>query len=232
MTVVSSTDPLAQRRVLLARCGPGGWLAELSVATARLADLDWAALGSTPTVPAGWVSARDVWGVCTHGTRDACCARLGRPLAQAFDARAPGSVWEISHTGGHRFAGVALALPSGRLYGRVEPGDAARLVEAIPGGLAVDELLRGEVHRSPADQVASAALRAHLGDDRIGALRRVGREWEHLADDGSRSRWVVDVAAEPGPVRPASCGGVPEPSTVHRSASPRPSEVEPEARVR
>jgi len=221
VTVVDPTDPLAPRRALLARCGPGGWFAERAVPTAELADLDWAALASSARVPEGWTATGAVWGVCTHGTRDACCARLGRPLAQAFDAADPGAVWEVSHTGGHRFAGVAVHLPSGQLYGRVAPADAPRLVEAVRAGRAVDELLRGEVHRPPADQVASAALRGHLGDDRLGSLTLVEGTWEHLAPDGELSRWEVTVESEPGPVRPPSCGTAPEPSTVLRVATLR-----------
>ncbi len=217
--VVDPADPLVPRQVLLARCGPGGWLAARAVPTADLPDLDWAGLASSATPPAGWSAARAVWGVCTHGTRDACCARIGRPVAQAFEAADPGSVWEISHTGGHRFAGVAVALPSGQLYGRVTPGDVPPLVDAVAAGRTVDGLLRGEVHRPPADQVAVAALREHLGDDRIGALRRVGGVWEHVARDGTPSRWEVDVVASAGPVRPTSCGGAAEPSTTLRVAS-------------
>ncbi len=65
--------------------------------------------------------------VCAHSKRDQCCAVFGRPIAAALEELRPGRVWECSHTGGHRFAPVVLALPAtvagGALYGRVEgPG--------------------------------------------------------------------------------------------------------------
>ncbi len=222
VTRVDAADACAPRRVLLARCGPGGWSAERLVPTAQLPELDWAGLATRRTVPAGWTPTMPVWAVCTHGTRDACCARLGRPLAEAVEAATPGAVWEISHSGGHRFAGVALALPSGLLHGRVTPADAGHLVAAVRAGRVVDRLLRGEVHRPAEEQVAAASLRRHLADDRLASLTLLGEEWEHVAEDGRRSRWRVTVAAEEGPVRPASCGDVPSASAVLRAVSVRP----------
>ena len=222
MTQVDPADPDAPRRVMLTRSGPDGWLAERDVPTAELDSTDWAALAASDAVPPGWDVAPPVWGVCTHGTRDACCARLGRPLAQAFELAAPGAVWEISHTGGHRFAGVALALPSGLMHGRVSPQDVAELVAMVGAGRVVDRLLRGEVHRPPEEQVAAASLRAHLGDDRLAALTLRGEEWEHVATDGRITRWAVTVASQPGPVRPASCGAEPEAATVLSASDPRP----------
>ncbi|WP_372595429.1 sucrase ferredoxin [Actinotalea sp.] len=214
---VPSTDPRAPREVLLARCGPEGWLARREVPTTDLAELDWAGLAQSDDVPAGWTRVAPLWAVCTHGTRDACCARLGRPVSEAFDAAAPGAVREISHSGGHRFAGVALALPTGLMHGRVTPQDAALLVRSVAAGRVVDRLLRGEVHRPAADQVATAALRERLGDDRLGSLTRHGPAWEHHDSDGRTSRWLVEVTEHPGPTRPASCGAAPSSSSVLRA---------------
>ena len=59
--------------------------------------------------------------VCGHGRRDACCARLGRPLYDALlPELAAESLWLSSHQGGHRFAPNLLWLPDGLLFGRVE----------------------------------------------------------------------------------------------------------------
>lgn len=61
--------------------------------------------------------------ICTHGSRDTCCALYGIPLYQkALELAPPG--WEIleaSHLGGHRFAPVMFTLPSWHCYGRVQP---------------------------------------------------------------------------------------------------------------
>ena len=63
--------------------------------------------------------------VCTHGMKDKCCARLGKPIFRgATRMAAKGTlpntrVWRASHIGGHRFAPTAIVLPEGRYYGRL-----------------------------------------------------------------------------------------------------------------
>ncbi|MEO7423528.1 MAG: sucrase ferredoxin, partial [Ornithinibacter sp.] len=54
--------------------------------------------------------------VCTHATRDACCAVRGRPIATSLARRWPEEIWECTHLGGHRFAGTLLSLPDGACY--------------------------------------------------------------------------------------------------------------------
>lgn len=213
----------ARPAVVLARYGPGGWVASTRLAApSDLLDLDWAALARAAAPPSGWADPGPVWGVCTHGTRDACCARLGRPLAQAFGALEPAGTWEISHSGGHRFAGVAVDLAGGLVYGRVAPADAAELVAASAAGRLVPRLLRGALHRPPPAQAAEAALRARLGEDRVAALTLEATSadgatttWRHL--DGSA--WTVVCAEEPVAARPASCGKPAEPATTWRAVS-------------
>lgn len=63
--------------------------------------------------------------VCTHGSRDACCATFGFPVYQALKgmvARFRGNVrvWRTSHTGGHRFAPTVIDLPDGRYWGHLD----------------------------------------------------------------------------------------------------------------
>ncbi len=62
---------------------------------------------------------RDVL-VCTHGSRDACCARFGYQVYRRLrdEYASPGSlrVWRTSHTGGHRFAPTLIDLPQGRYW--------------------------------------------------------------------------------------------------------------------
>ena len=63
--------------------------------------------------------------VCTHGTRDVCCASIGYPLYEALrkhPTAAPGGklrVWRQSHTGGHRYASNTIDLPEGRYWSRL-----------------------------------------------------------------------------------------------------------------
>jgi len=73
------------------------------------------------------VSAGDVrdYFVCTHGSRDACCGRLGVPIYQTLRRHAALSagrlrVWRTSHIGGHRFAPTLVELPTGRYWGHLD----------------------------------------------------------------------------------------------------------------
>jgi hypothetical protein len=61
--------------------------------------------------------------VCGHGRRDRCCGSAGTELeAQLRVAKLPGTarVWRTSHTGGHRFAPTAIALPHGTCWGYLD----------------------------------------------------------------------------------------------------------------
>lgn len=73
--------------------------------------------------------------VCTHGTRDRCCATFGYPvynqLRRTFDQDASGAnrVWRVSHLGGHRFAPTVLDLPDGRNWAYLDQESTDRLVQ-------------------------------------------------------------------------------------------------------
>ena len=102
--------------------------------------------------------------VCGHGRRDACCARLGRPLYEALrDDFGPELLWFSSHQGGHRFAPNVLWLPDGLLFGRVEPDEAATLVGELRAGRLPVARLRGRTTFPPEAQAAEIAVRAALG---------------------------------------------------------------------
>ena len=96
--------------------------------------------------------------VCTNGTRDTCCARLGRPVAAAAARRFPDQVWEVTHTSGHRFAPTTVLLPSGALdrekVGRIVFADADRLaaLNAIVHPL-VGERMQELMDAAPADAI-------------------------------------------------------------------------------
>ena len=108
--------------------------------------------------------------VCHHGRRDACCARLGKPLYEAFVAAAA-PVWQCSHVGGHRFAGNVVWLPEGITLGRVQPEDAAAMLAGARAGRIPLANLRGRSSHAPAAQAADGALRAELGADGVADVR-------------------------------------------------------------
>jgi hypothetical protein len=58
--------------------------------------------------------------LCTHGTRDSCCGRLGAGLALQLaqsSVLTGKNLWRTSHTGGHRFAPTFIVLPQGTAWG-------------------------------------------------------------------------------------------------------------------
>ena len=144
--------------------GPAGrWLERLELDDLReLADLDLVAV-ATGTGGLGSPVTGALFGVCTHGSKDMCCATMGRPVAKALAEAAPGRVWETTHLGGDRFAGNVLVLPFGFLYGHVSVATAAKLAAASDDGRVLPELLRGRTSVDMRTQVAEIAVRRVTG---------------------------------------------------------------------
>ncbi|WP_119069808.1 sucrase ferredoxin [Rubrobacter indicoceani] len=86
--------------------------------------------GSDEHVVAGSGDVRELF-VCTHNNRDVCCGRFGTELHRALKEIESENlrVWRCSHLGGHRFAPTMLDLPTGVVWGHVEPELAARLLQ-------------------------------------------------------------------------------------------------------
>ena len=154
--------------------------------------------------------------VCHHGRRDACCARLGKPLYEALvvatGGGAPGAaagvgapaaggapstaraaavgtaVWQCSHVGGHRFAANVVWLPEGIYLGRVAPGEAAAVVAAAGAGRIPLAHARGRSSLPPAAQAADLALRLQLGLDDLADVAVAGVE---EGESGSLVRLVA-----------------------------------------
>ncbi|HEX6724887.1 MAG TPA: sucrase ferredoxin [Gaiella sp.] len=150
--------------------------------------------------------------VCTHGKRDRCCARYGRPLYDALRATAPGgAVWQSTHVGGDRFAGNVVALPQGTFHGRVEPDDVPGLLKAMARGHVDLDRYRGRSAYSFAAQAAERALRESEGllglDDLVllGSEHREGETWRvrFRTPDGATHR--LDVVAELGDPELLTC---------------------------
>ena len=129
-----------------------------------------------------------LFGVCTHGRHDACCAERGRPVAAALTASHPAETWEISHMGGDRFAANMVVLPEGLYYGRMDPGSASEVAWLHEAGRLDLGRLRGRSSYPMHVQYAEIALRRHLEEDRLDAVRLVRRQgwtcvFAHRTDD-------------------------------------------------
>lgn len=157
-----------------------------------------------------------VYAVCTHGKRDPCCARRGRPLARALRAARPGQTWEIGHIGGHRFAATFMAFPHGLTFGRVPAAAGPRLVAAYEAGSIALDHFRGRAGDPWPVQAADVLVRRRLdlrrlediavegveaGEDRAVVTLRTG--------DGQLLHATVSRRLDDRP-RPLSCGDEPE----------------------
>jgi hypothetical protein len=162
--------------------------------------------------------------VCTHGTRDACCAVRGRPIVATLARALPEQVWECTHLGGHRFAGTLLSLPDGACFGRLEPDTAVEVVTAHHQGRTDASHLRGTTRWEPAVQAALVATLAAHGpasaDDAVpGTVEADGSRTtvEVLGRGVLPERVVVDVVTEALPDAPLSCGDRPKAHVAQRA---------------
>ncbi len=146
-----------------------------------------------------------VFGVCTHGRHDACCAELGRPVAAALAERHPEETWEVTHIGGDRFAGNMVVLPQGLYYGRMTPAAAVTVADEVRAGRLELEHLRGRTCLAMPVQAAEIALRRRLDVTEESAVRVTGRSVE---DEVTRAtfragdrEYAVRVRTTRGPER-------------------------------
>jgi hypothetical protein len=151
-----------------------------------------------------------LYAVCTHGRRDPCCARRGRPLARALKAARPEQTWEIGHIGGHRFAATFLAFPHGLAFGRVPAARGPEIAAALEAGEIDLDHLRGRAGDPWQVQAADVLVRRRLD------LRRVGDVVVEAVDDTAvtlrtpAGRLRAVVARHEQAPRPISCGDEPE----------------------
>ena len=103
--------------------------------------------------------------VCTHGSRDTCCATFGIPiyqlLRQEFGPALNGRlrVWRASHLGGHRLAPNIVDLPEGRNWVRPDISQLDALVYRRGDVSDVSSLYRGLVRLdTPFEQAAEGAV--------------------------------------------------------------------------
>jgi len=202
---------------------------------ADLLDLDLAA-----AVPAwaGETGPQRVALVCTNGKRDRCCAVRGRPVAAAIADATGWDAWESSHLGGHRFAATALLLPSGEMFGQLDPESAVEVLRQFDAGRIVPTYYRGQCAQPLAAQAALHTAAVRLGDFRRGAIEVValrpglagaGTGWPEAAGPGlpaaAAAGWPAASAAGTGRAaadrwRPRSSTG---PVTADARTAPRPA---------
>ena len=133
--------------------------------------------------------------ICGHGSRDSRCGTLGPILQDAFEQELrrrnmDGNVAQISHVGGHKFAGnVIMYVPpalggeegnplsgAGIWYGRVGPEHVEGLVEeTLVKGRVVLELLRGGVTQGGGEvgRMVEAQVKRERGEDDDGGVLRL-----------------------------------------------------------
>lgn len=152
-----------------------------------------------------------VYAICTHGKRDPCCARRGRPLVRAVRARWAAETWEVGHIGGHRFAATFLAFPHGLCFGRVPAARGPGVVAAYEAGQVALEYLRGRAGDPPVVQAADVLVRRRLdlrGLDDVVVEAVDGDEVVLRTPAGVLRALVARHESEP---RAISCGDEPEP---------------------
>ena len=174
-----------------------------------LIDVDWRHAVAESSMPSASRHGGPILFVCTNGKRDACCARLGRPVVDAL-IHAGLPAWECSHIGGHRLAPTAVLLPLGSVHGRLDPSTAGELLEAAGSGRTHLPTLRGLSHLAPDAQVADIAVRQHaaIADDVLLDVATTGDERARTCavthPDGRA--WSVALRRMVGTPRPESCG--------------------------
>lgn len=206
----------ARNLVLVASCRPGrSWLEARELSDLReLADLDLHAVAEGRAPGFGKPSGEPVLLVCTHGKRDVCCARRGRPVAQALEQELPGRVWETTHVGGDRFAANVVTLPHGTYHGGVTADMAGVLATAALNRHVVPTHLRGTAGLPAAAQAAEFFVRRELGIAALDAVRAAavpvlvdGAEENVLVHVGTRSFSVRLSRLQVADVRLTSCAG-------------------------
>jgi hypothetical protein len=154
--------------------------------------------------------AGSLYAVCTHGKRDPCCARRGRPLARALRAQWPEQTWEIGHIGGHRFAATFLAFPHGLAFGRVPAARGPAIVERLEAGEIDLDHLRGRAGDPWQVQAADVLVRRRLGLRGLHEVLVEGVDEDAVTFRTPAGRLRAVVARSEQAPRPISCGDEPE----------------------
>ena len=144
--------------------------------------------------------------VCTHGKRDRCCAKFGRPLYDALREEADEEwVWQSTHVGGDRFAANLVCFPQGLYFGRVDRLELGPLLDEYLAGRIYLAAFRGSCCYPFPVQAAERAVRAGAGftgvnDIAVASVRRAGADRWEIAFRAAASAELheVTVTAELG----------------------------------
>ncbi|GAA5087632.1 hypothetical protein HNP84_000767 [Thermocatellispora tengchongensis] len=183
--------------------GPAPWLAEGVFADPDDLDLDALVHGVVPE--SCILVSEPVFLVCTHAKRNACCARIGQPLARLLGERLPESVWETSHVGGDRYAANLVCLPHGLYYGSMSGAAAIAAADAYRHGEVVLDRYRGRAGIPEPLQAAEHFVRERTGELSVGGVavessRADGDVTEAVVRSGDvRVRVVVEPVAFQAP---------------------------------
>ncbi len=133
--------------------------------------------------------------VCTHGKRDRCCAKFGRPLYDELSEQVEADrLWQSTHLGGDRFAANLVCLPEGLYYGRVEPAAVSGILREYEAGRVALEHYRGRsCHPFPV-QAGERAVREATGLTGLGELALQG-----AAAMGERA-WAIRFRTRAGEI--------------------------------
>jgi len=144
--------------------------------------------------------------VCTHGKRDPCCAKYGRPLYDALrDQADPEWVWQCTHVGGDRFAGNLVCFPEGLYFGRVGLGDVLPLLDDYLSGRIYLPCYRGRCVYSMQVQAAERAVRERTGLTAVDDLALVGVEGDRVTFAAGGESHELYVVADVGEPRYLTC---------------------------
>ncbi|MGW5683691.1 sucrase ferredoxin [Nonomuraea sp. NPDC003754] len=183
--------------------GENPWLASGVIAGPDDLDLDAVVAGVVPE--SCILEDEPVFLVCTHAKRNACCARIGLPLARRLAEVLPDRVWETSHVGGDRYAANLVCLPHGIFYGSMSQAAAIAAVNAYRSGEVILDRYRGRAGIPEPLQAAEHFARAHTGELSVGEVavessRSDGDVTEALVRCGDvRFQVVVEPAVFPTP---------------------------------
>ena len=195
-------------RVLVAHAvGDRPWLAGGVIAGPDDLDLDALVAGVVPE--SCILEDEPVFLVCTHAKRNACCARIGLPLARSLAEKLPDRVWETSHVGGDRYAANLVCLPHGIFYGSMSQAAALAAANAYRAGEVILDRYRGRAGIPEPLQAVEHFARAHTGERSVGAVAV-----ESSKSDGDVTEAIVrcggvrlKVVVQPS-ARQAPCGSV------------------------
>ncbi|MEO3869147.1 sucrase ferredoxin [Nonomuraea sp. B12E4] len=169
--------------------GERPWMAGGVIAGPDDLDLDALVAGVVPE--SCILEDEPVFLVCTHAKRNACCARIGLPLARSLAENLSDRVWETSHVGGDRYAANLVCLPHGIFYGSMSQAAALAAANAYRSGEIILDRYRGRAGIPEPLQAVEHFARIHTGERSVGAVAV-----ESFRSDGDVTKAI------------ARCGGV------------------------